>query len=132
MPWYKTEPERDKWGKCAGDIIDELLKERGVNVYATFGDHDEGGPMPTGIYNWSTLVLTPDGKLWDYFLDWDPEKINSDGEKGYYKLREPRERSSEYFKSDPYYLRARKQMNLPLTEDQEHILRKWEEEHSQG
>ena len=123
---------RDKWKKTYEDILDELLKERGVTEYVAFDQTGEGLPLPSGFETSSFIILTPDGKVWDCFLDWNPERINPDGEKGYYKLREPRERSAEYLESDTNYIRARKQMSLPLTEEQEHILRKWEEEHSQG
>jgi len=119
---------RDKWGKLYEEILAELLEERGVTEHAAFHQAGEGLELPSGFETSSFLVLTPDGTLWDYYLDWDPEKLNPDGEKGYYKLREPREATEEGLKEDPQYLRARKQLNLPLTEEQERILRAWEEE----
>jgi hypothetical protein len=125
------EVPRDKWGKTYDDVLDEFLRKRGVIKYVAFDQTGEGLPLSSGFETSSFLVLTPDGKLWDIFLDWDPEAMNPDGEKGYYKLREPRERTVEESDSlwrDPSYLRARKQLNLPLTEEQEQILKDWEEE----
>jgi len=122
---------RDKWGKLYEEILAELLEERGVTEHVAFHQSGEGLELPSGFETSSFLVLTPDGTLWDYYLDWDPEKLNPDGEKGYYKLREPWDRTVEESDSlwrDPQYLRARKQLNLPLTEEQERILREWEEE----
>ena len=119
---------RDKWGKLYEEILAELLEERGVTEHAAFHQAGEGLELPSGFETSSFLVLTPDGTLWDYYLDWDPEKLNPDGEKGYYKLRDAWERSTQYFEDDSQYLKARKQLNLSLTEEQERILREWEEE----
>lgn len=125
---YTREPIRDKWGKTYEDILDELLKERGVSEYAAFGAHDQGLELPSGLLTWWCLVLSQDGILWGYFLDWDPDKGNPDGEKGYYKLREPRERSTKYFEEDLDYIRARTKLGLPLTEKQQHIVQEWGKE----
>lgn len=69
----------------------------------------------------SFWILTPDGKLWDYTIDWDPEKLNPDGEKGYYTLTEPREETE--WDNRSYYIRARQELGFPLTEEQERILK---------
>ncbi len=121
--------ERDKWGKTPGDILRELLADQGITEYAVIGGSTEGGKLPTDLETESWVILTPDGKLWDYFLDWDPETINPDGEKGYYRFREPREETPEGYQDYPGYLRARRELGLPLTEEQEHIFQEWEEEH---
>jgi hypothetical protein len=57
--------------------------------------------------------------------------VNSSRNKGYYMLREPWARNVEESDSlwlAPPYLRACKELNLPLTEEQKEILNKWEEE----
>ena len=122
---------KDKWGNNLGEIFRALLTERGVTNYAYVGSTTEGGELPSGLEPCSFWILTPDGKFQSYTIDWDPEKLNPDGEKGYYKLREPWERPVEEGDSlwlKPDYITARKQLNLPLTEEQERILREWEEE----
>ncbi len=123
--------ERDKWGKTHKDIFDELLRERGITKYALIHGVGEGGILPTGLENDYWVILTPDEKIEGYWLDWDPEKLNPDGEKGYYIFREsvPSRKPNEQGQKDPYYLRARKELGLPLTEEQKQILQKWEEEH---
>ena len=117
--------ERDKWGKTHTDIFDELLRERGIPRYALIHGVGEGEILPTGLENDYWVILTPDEKIEGYWLDWNPEKLNPDGEKGYYIFRDsvPSSRPSEKDQKDPYYLRARKKLGLPLTQEQERILK---------
>lgn len=117
---------QDKWGRNLGDIFRGLLQEQGITRYASVYSTSEGKDLPSGLEICSFWILTPDGKLWDYTIDWDLEKPNPDGEKGYYKLAEPREATGWEHKPD--YIRARKEFDLPLTEEQEQILQQWEKE----
>lgn len=120
---------QDKWGKTTRDILRELLAEQGITEYAVSGSSTEGGKLPTDLETTSWSVLTPDGRLWDYFLDWNPEKLNPDKEKGYYEFREPREQDPGGYQETPEHLHALRELGLPLTEEQERILREWEAEH---
>ena len=52
-------------------------------------------------------------------MAWDEKKLNPDGEEGYYTLRYLEETDIEEWQDDTGYLRARKKLNLPLTEVQE-------------
>lgn len=136
--------ERDKWGKDQEDILDELLKEQGIIKYAIVHASFEGGRLPTKLETSSWSILLPDERILGFTLDWDPKRIAPDGSKGYYKLKGPtggkraEDESGEitYFTpkgpveviepgwrlKDPYYIRARKELGLPLTEEQEKIL----------
>lgn len=123
----QRKPGQDRWGKYPGDVFRELLQERGITKYADVYSTAEGTEFPSGLEMHAFWILTPDGKLWDYTIDWDPEKIAPDGSKGYYTLIEPREETG--WANRPYYIHARKELGLPLTEEQEKILQQWEEEH---
>ncbi|MFH1584851.1 MAG: hypothetical protein ABIB12_01855 [Patescibacteria group bacterium] len=113
---------QDKWGNNLGEIFRALLTERGITEYASVYSTAEGTELPGGLEACSFWILTPsDGKLWDYTIAWDSEKLNPDGEKGYYTLTEPREAAG--WEDKPDYIRARKELGLPFTEEQERILR---------
>jgi len=72
------------------EVITELLKEKGITEWELIDGCDEGKTLPGGITEESGTILTKDGKIYDYWLDWDPEKIAPDGSKGYYTLGENR------------------------------------------
>lgn len=124
---HQRKPGQDRWGKYPGDVFRELLQEREVTKYVDVYSSAEGTEFPSGLEMHAFWILTPDGKLWVYTVDWNPEKLSPDGEKGYYTLTEPREVSG--WDNRPHYIRARKELGLSLTEEQQKILRKWEEEY---
>ena len=70
------------------EVITELLKEKGITEWELIDGCDEGKTLPGGITEESGTILAKDGKIYDYWLDWDPEKIAPDGSKGYYALGE--------------------------------------------
>lgn len=123
----QRQPWQDRWGKSIGEVFRELLQERGIAKYADVYSVTDGKELPSGLESHGFWILTSDGKLWDYTIEWDADKLNPDGEKGYYMLSEPRDATGEW-DDRPYYIRARKQLNLPLTEEQERILQEWEAE----
>jgi hypothetical protein len=129
-------------------IIADLLKEMGINEeFETFDETIEGSELPGEIPEESGMILTKSGKIYHYWLDWDPEKIAPDGSKGYYTLGENfkdpdtgepyplfREASPEEYKEYQEhpeehieYLLAKRKLNLPLTEKEKEILREYEE-----
>jgi|AP95_1055475.scaffolds.fasta_scaffold51521_2 hypothetical protein len=112
------EQPRDKWGLTTEEVMDRLLEEKGIPQFAFFAGVAEG-PMPTGLEANSGYILAPDEKIWAYFVAWDEKKLNPDGEEGYYTLRYLEETDIEEWQDDTGYLRARKKLNLPLTEVQE-------------
>lgn len=125
--------ERDKWGRTEWEVIDHLLDEELGAPHALFGEASEGEHLPTGIQSASSHALTSDGSVQRYILKWDENKQAPDGSKGYYTLLKTvtysPEGIAELGKSNAGYLRARKELGLPLTEKQQKILQKWEEEH---
>ena len=124
------EVERDHWGKNQWDLRREFLQEKGISRFAAFGTSGEGHYLPTGLEEISCAILTPDEKVRFCILGWDENKIAPDGTTGYYTLT-LRECSLKEIGTGEYnseYIRARKQLGLPLTEEQERILREWEEE----
>lgn len=128
----QRQPIRDKWGKTPSEVFNELLVERGISKYATVTATQDGVDLPSGIESQVWWVLTPDENVQTYALRWDEDKQAPDGSRGYYVLliSEAWSRDSiEEMRDDSDYLRARKELRLPLTEEQEKILQKWEEEH---
>lgn len=120
---------RDKWGKTRDEMGVELFREKGISKYAFIAGVGEG-ELPTGLAADSGYILTPDGKIWAFMTGWDLEKLNPEGGKGYYAFRYLREAANpDEWRDSPNYLRARKELGLPLTEEQAKILQKWEEEH---
>jgi len=115
------------------EIISELLREKGISRYVEIEGDWEGDILPGGTPNESGNILTEDGKVYTYWLGWDPEKIAPDGIKGWYTLGESfkdpvtgephplfREVTPEEFQEmykhplekDPDYLRAKKELGL--------------------
>ncbi|MFH1584715.1 MAG: hypothetical protein ABIB12_01135 [Patescibacteria group bacterium] len=124
--------DRDRWGKDQGEVAQSLLQEEsGLKEFVAFRSFPEGEYLPAGsngawIENISVSVLTPDGAVRDYFIGWDENKTAPDGTDGYYKLSSPgvswSQESLTRYQDDICYIRARKQLGLPLTEEQERIL----------
>ena len=110
-------------------VITELLKEKGVARFAAIIRGWEGDTLPGGTPNESGMILTQDGKVYTYWLGWDPEKIAPDKTKGWYTLGENKFYEYEggkipYFKEippgdeeypkpdDSSYLEAKKKLGL--------------------
>ena len=70
------------------DVVEELLKTKGITKYIEVDGVSEGDVLPGGVYKVSGAILTQNDKIYDYWLIWDPEKIAPDGSKGYYSLGE--------------------------------------------
>jgi hypothetical protein len=70
------------------ELVGELLKEQGIKKFVPLDGDAEGDVLPGGVYNESGIVLSSDGKVYQFWLDWDDEKIAPDGSKGYYTLGE--------------------------------------------
>lgn len=84
------EPPKDKWGKTASQVCDDLLHKRGITEYAYIFGVREGRTLPSGIEDESGMILAKDGRVFAYWLDWDPDKTAPDGTKGWYTLGENR------------------------------------------
>lgn len=110
-------------------VITELLKEKGINRFAVITMDWEGDTLPGGTPNESGTILTKDGKIYHYWLDWDPDKTAPDGTKGWYSLGEnrffeykgqklayfreiPRENEDYPKPNDPSFLSAKKRLGL--------------------
>ena len=106
--------EHDKWGQNQHDILADLLCRSGTVEYQAFDDVGEGHTLPTGLETMSWKVLTKDGVVRDYFLEWDPAGTAPDGSAGYYQIRcasynvPVRDRH-------PGYVQARRKLGLTLT-----------------
>lgn len=117
-------------GRHQGQILVELLKEEGFFSFARFGASGEGKYLPTGLEEMSWSVMTPDGSVRDVWLGWDENKVAPDGSQGFYKLTIMPLWSQELHKeyeANPGYIRARKELGLPLTTEQEEILNQSQE-----
>ncbi len=89
-----------------GQILRRLLLQKGIDRFAPFLTQQEGRMLPGGIESVSGFVLTGEGELYGFWLDWD------DREKGYvlepwYRIEDPAE-----FAGDPDYQQARRQLGL--------------------
>src|SRR3989344_8227949 len=132
--------------KSQHDVIARLLREEhGINRYEEIDGDAEGDILPGDIPNESSAILTADGRVFRLWLDWDPEKeppaeMKALGVKGWYTLGETRSFKAEgqeipYFREvlitdedypkpdDQAFIVARKELGLPLTQEQERILR---------
>lgn len=110
-----TAKERDKWGKRAWDRFRELLAERGLvnegQDYVRLNMHDEGFVLPTGIESVGAIILAKDGAITVYVLEWDPEKTNPEGNKGWYTLEVIPEEIGKW-QNHPDYLAAKKRLGI--------------------
>ncbi|MDP2641368.1 MAG: hypothetical protein Q8P39_02400 [Candidatus Yanofskybacteria bacterium] len=126
MPIPNLEGTKDCWGKDQGDILSEFLKTKGITTYTTFWVSSEGKELPTGLESMGFWVLTLEGTVQIYSVDWDENKTAPDGSKGYYIVHPETSWSETDIakeEKNPNYLRARKELGLPLTEEQERILK---------
>jgi hypothetical protein len=131
------------------ELITSLLREQGImGQWEQLEGTTEGKSLPGGIESCSGTILTEDGKIYHYWLDWDPEKIAPDGSKGYYTLGENKYYTDEKGEKCPFfeeaspeeykryqehpeehieYLLAKKELNLPLSDKEKEILKEYEE-----
>ncbi len=71
------------------DIIKALVRECGISGrFYLFNCSEEGKFLPGWGTNESGMILTEEGKVYHYWMDWDPEKTAPDGSKGWYTLGE--------------------------------------------
>lgn len=122
----KKMPQR---GEDPLKVITELLKEeKKISCFAFINRDWEGDTLPGGTLNESGTILAKDGKIYDYWLDWDPEKIAPDGSKGYYTLgenfvsertgkpyplfREVSPEEYQKYQDDPSFIAAKKRLGL--------------------
>lgn len=135
LPTVQNPPDnivtKDRWGKNQWEVAQELLKEQGTTKFAAFQECPEGEYLPAGsngawLETMSWAVMTPNENVRDYFIGWDENKIAPDGSKGYYVLENRPLWSQQTiydYRDDPHYLRARKELGLLLTKEQEKILK---------
>jgi len=123
--------------EALNELMTSLLKEQGViGRWEQLEGATEGGPLPGGVPKLSGIVLTEDGRVFCYWLDWDPDKTAPDGTKGWYTLGENRTHvggsffeevlpgSESYPKPhDTAFLAAKRKLGLPMTEEELNILR---------
>lgn len=76
--------------KEQGELMVGLCRELGIIGEFTTFDGSSEGEMRPGVCAESGKILTKEGKIYHYWLDWDPEKIAPDGTKGYYSLGDNR------------------------------------------
>jgi len=147
-PEGKISPQGDQHKVTA-----DLLQEKGIARYIEIDGDTEGDVLPGDIPNKSGMILTEDGKVYSYWLDWDPEKEpperkKVEGVEGWYTLGENKQyevkgevrtffreippESEAYPKPDDYaFLGAKRELGLPLTEEELNILKeewKWSPE----
>ena len=95
------------------EIIEELCKEKNLTDFVTIASVWEGNILPGDVEERSGLILTKEGKVFPYWLEWDSEKINPNGEKGYYTLgKDFREVPREEYQSDIEYFEEMKRMGV--------------------
>jgi len=121
-------PDRIFPKRTLDEVEAELLKEKGITEYEHLEGTTEGDILPGGVDEVSGTILAKDGKIYHYWLDWDPEKIAPDGSKGYYALGENfkdpvtgelyplfKEVSPERYQKyqdDPSFIAAKKRLGL--------------------
>jgi len=123
--------------KERASLFRDLFAEKGITEFVMFGGSGEGKKLPGGMESESGAVLSSDGKVYRFWLDWDDEKTAPDGSKGYYTLGENdkividgvehsyfEEKDPKEYENDSSYISARKKLGLPLTPEQQEILDK--------
>lgn len=94
------EPQKER----ALTILEELCREQCLTDFVTFGSVWEGVVLPGNVEERSGLILSRDGKVYSYWLGWDPNRTAPDGSKGYYTLGDGfGEVSREQYESDIRY-----------------------------
>ncbi len=143
------EAERDKWGMDQDAVIGDQLARAGITAYVLLDAEPEGGILPTSIGDVNEVFVGSDGNIHNVVLRWNPNKQAPDGSTGYYDF-ETWDRSSQKIVPwtkgpdippmrrgdaegttylDPDYIQSRKLLDLPISDDQEEILRDYLEAH---
>lgn len=141
---------RDKWGMDIGDVISDQLARAGITAYVFLDGDGQGHVLPTGLEDVNEVFVGSNGNAHNVWLRWNPNKPAPDGSMGYYELEEYNDdnKSVPWTKSsdippmkrgdaeaegtvylEPYYIQARKILDLPISDDQEEILRDYLEAH---
>ncbi|MCL5016302.1 MAG: hypothetical protein M1312_01675 [Patescibacteria group bacterium] len=151
--------DRDKWGMSTEDAIGDQLARAGITAYVFIDGDGQGQILPSGpeensgIEDANWQFIASDGRIYNVWLRWNPNKKAPDGSMGYYELEEW-DRDSRKFVPwtkypppippmkrgdvgkiggpaylDPDYIQARKLLDLPVSDDQEEILRDYIETH---
>ncbi len=109
------------------DILKRLFQDKGIDKFALISIVGEGYYSPAGEESVSGEVLTSDGKIFSFWLEWDENKIDHQGFKGDYTLgenfidsegnassffREVSLEEYERYKEHPDYLEACKELGL--------------------
>lgn len=133
------------WLKEIDDLLVSLFNTQGITgrwVHFTASSSPEDKLLPGNVKRHSGMILTEDGRVFAYELDWDPEKVAPDGSLGWYSLgekkflddgetpafREIKPDSKLYealLQKDPRLLEARWMFGLPITDKQRHIIYEW-------
>ncbi|MCL5016303.1 MAG: hypothetical protein M1312_01680 [Patescibacteria group bacterium] len=141
---------RDKWGMDQDAVISDQLARAGITGYVLLDADGQGHVLPTGLEDVNEVFVGSDGNAHNVWLRWNPNKKAPDGSMGYYELEEyndnnksvpwtkgpdipPMKRGEAEAEGtvylDPWYIQARKLLDLPVSDDQEEILRDYLEAH---
>ena len=105
--------ERPELERKTRAIIDRLLAEKGITCYVILDEDEEASKkLPGGIYPVSGTVLTDEGRLFHYWLDWHADKndYTLGDEEGFWSEHDV----SEYEANpDKYYQAAKQELGLP-------------------
>ena len=78
----------------------------------------EGDVLPGNYEAKSGCFVTKQGKVYDYWVEWDPEKIAPHGSKGFYTLGElscfKEVSETLFYEGDPEYFPAKKRLEERL------------------
>lgn len=88
------------------DILDRLLRARGLDRYVTFWETPEGREMPNGEEEESGYVLASDGRVFFWWTGWDPAQNRPT-----LKSWEEANPDSSWAESDEY-VRARERLGV--------------------
>ena len=105
--------ERPELERQTRAVVDRLLAEKGFRRYVIFDEDEEASEiLPDGIYPVSGAVLTDEGRVFRYWLDWHADQDD-------YTLGEADGFWSEVdiseYEDDPdeYYQAAKRKLGLP-------------------
>jgi hypothetical protein len=88
------------------DVVDRLLRRRGVGRHAYFLVQQEGTELPGGVEAVSGFVLDAHGRVHGFWLGWDPRRRRHALDP-WYPVPDP-----STFQDDPEYRRARAALGL--------------------
>ncbi len=84
----KYDPEKRMPNRSLVEVISGLLREKGILRYEELDGSSEGDVLPGNVDEVSGAILVDDGRVFCYWLGWDPDKTAPDGTKGWYTLGE--------------------------------------------